>query len=150
MKIEPESIVNEVFLRFLRLAESGRLEWQFEGGLWRLLSHKTVLRLKEKQRDIRDPRRTARGGSQPHLESELVSGQAYDHALTAVMEEFRDVLQEYRLQLAEERRVIFDLWLDGRSSIEIGSEVGCSDRNVRRILEAIRSELTQLMQDRFE
>lgn len=148
-QIEPESIVNEVFLRFLQLADSGRLEWQFEGGLWRLLSRMTALRIKEKQREILDPRKTARGGSQSLNKHELVSELSEEHALAEVLDEFREILQGYRQQLTDERRVIFDLWLDGLSSIEIGNEVGSSDRNVRRNLEKIRGELNDLMNARF-
>jgi hypothetical protein len=95
-QIEPESVVTEVFLRFLELAQSGRLEWQFEGGLWRLLSRMTALRVKEKRREADDPRRTARGGLQSdESQNSLASSQTND-SLAATLDDFRELLGEYR------------------------------------------------------
>lgn len=147
--VEPDSIVAEVFVRFLNLARSGRLEWQFEGGLWRLLSHMTALRLKEKNREIRDPRKTARGGSALFDEQESVSHAHYDHALAESMEEFRELLGEYRNSLSQDRLPVFDFWLDGKSSLEIGKAVSMTDRHVRRILHGFREDLSLQMNARI-
>ncbi|MFT4557337.1 MAG: RNA polymerase sigma factor [Planctomycetales bacterium] len=147
--VEPDSIVAEVFVRFLNLARSGRLEWQFEGGLWRLLSHMTALRLKEKNREIRDPRKTARGGSALLDEQESVSHARYDHALAESMEEFRGLLGDYRSSLSEARLPVFDSWLEGKSSLEIGKAVSMTDRHVRRLLNQFREDLSQRMNTRI-
>jgi DNA-directed RNA polymerase specialized sigma24 family protein len=147
--VEPDSIVAEVFVRFLNLARSGRLEWQFEGGLWRLLSHMTALRLKEKNREIRDPRKTARGGSALLDEQESVSRARYDHALAESMEEFRGLLGDYRNSLSQDRLPVFDSWLEGKSSLEIGKTVSMTDRNVRRLLNQFREDLSQRMNARI-
>lgn len=142
--VEPDSIVNEVILRFLRLAESGRVEWQFTGGLWHLLSRMTVLRLKEKKRDLKDLRRTSRGGSRAGHKPQTLADHGYDQTFAEVMDEFRGLLDAYRQSLSDEKRMIFDHWLDGRPTIEIAAAVGCSDRNIRRILERFRNELSDL------
>ena len=147
--VEPDSVVAEVFVRFLNLARSGRLEWQFEGGLWRLLSHMTAIRLKEKNREIRDPRKTARGGSGLLDEQELVSHIRYDQALAESMEEFREILGEYRSSLSQDRLPVFDCWLKGTSTLEIGAAVKMTDRHVRRILHQFREDLSQQMNARL-
>ncbi len=149
-KIEPESIVAEVFARFLQLAQSGRLEWQFEGGLWRLLSRMTSLRLKEKQRELHDPRQTARGGSQGIDNADYVSESHYDLALATALEEFRELLGEYRSQLADDRRRVFDRWVAGQSTVAIGEAVDMTDRHVRRILKGFRDDLSCAMNERLE
>lgn len=148
--IEPDSVVNEVFLRFLRLAESGRVEWKFKDGLWHLLSRMTVLRMKEMKRAVRDPRRTSRGVSRVSGRSPQPLARSYDETFAEVMDDFREVLAGYRERLNDEKRIVFDQWLDGRSSTEIGNAVGCSDRTVRRILERFREELSSLFNSHLD
>ena len=149
-QIEPESVVTEVFLRFLELAQSGRLEWQFEGGLWRLLSRMTALRVKEKRREADDPRRTARGGLQSdESQNSLASSQTND-PLAATLDDFRELLGEYRKSLNGDRGVIFDCWLAGESSVATGETLRMTDRNVRRIMQSFREDLSREMNRRLE
>lgn len=149
-QIESDSVVTEVFLRFLQLAQSGRLEWQFEGGLWRLLSRMTAFRVKEKRREAADPRRTAPGGEDSAHGREYHSATTSDDALATALDEFRELLGDYRHSLSGDRSIIFDCWLAGESSLAIGGKTGMTDRNVRRILQSFRKVLSREMNRRLD
>jgi RNA polymerase sigma factor (sigma-70 family) len=45
----------------------------------------------------------------------------------------------------DEKRKLLDMWLEGRTQNEIATEIGCSERTVRRMQERIRNDLTEFL-----
>lgn len=141
-RIEAEDVVQSVFRSFFGRIREHRFTFNEESDLWRLLVSITLNKLRNKvdwhtaaKRDVAmEQRMNAGSSSMPSafdLDGETPSPEA------VVM--FIDLLENFMSQLRDTDRRVLELRLQGLTQEEIASEVGCTERTVRRILERIRT-----------
>jgi RNA polymerase sigma-70 factor (ECF subfamily) len=143
-KIDPEDIVQSVFRTFFRRQAAGEFEVANWDGLWALLAMITVHKAGYQIRYYRADRRDAgheqsvfRWGDDSAADWEAV---ARDPTPSHVAM-FTETVEELLKSLRDNEREILVLSLQGEPAAEVGRQLNCSERTVRRVLKRVRDEL---------
>ncbi len=138
-RTEPEDVVMSAWRSFFVGAREGRFALSRSGDLWRLLVEITLHKLYRQARRHTAARRTV-SAEQPaetldiaHLVS---AGPTPDEAL-ALADELEAILTD----LGTFERRLLELRLQGERLEDIGAELACSERTVRRTMALLRRRL---------
>ncbi|MEE8107192.1 MAG: sigma-70 family RNA polymerase sigma factor [Planctomycetota bacterium] len=143
-RISPESVAQSVCRTFLRRMESNPYVLQDVSSLWSLLCAIVLTKVREKVRYHKRERRRA-GREIPLEEAQGVVDAAPSPAELAA---FREAFEQVLGDIDHEERRIFELRLYGKTQEEIGAELGCSERTVRRLLGALEQKLRRRLEPR--
>jgi len=148
-RIDAEDVVQSAFRSFFAHAQRGRYEIEETGDLWRLLVVITINKLRQKvEYHTAAKRGFNREQSQRQDTSFAFGYEAIDKgpspdAELAVNEE----IEQLTAGMDEIQRRIVELRLKGFGIEEIATEVGRSERTVRRLMDKVRDRLQQRMSD---
>lgn len=150
-RVGPESVVQSACRTFLRRAGEGQFQLADRDGLWRLLCAITLTKVREQVRyhrrqkrgvdqEVRIDAASADGGPSP-LHQMASAGPS---PLEATL--FADQLEQvFGTVRGDEERRILELKLQDLDNRDVASELGCSERTVRRVLGRIRERLERTL-----
>jgi RNA polymerase sigma factor (sigma-70 family) len=132
-RVDPEDVVQSVFGSFFRRRPTA---FDLDGwdSLWHLLACITVRKCARKA-----------GRAMRELADETALAATIDRRPTP--EEaatWHDVFEQLTHDLSEREREIFALRLQGFSSSEVSTYLGCTERKVQRLMEHLRARLLRL------
>ncbi len=138
----PESVAQSVCRTFLRRVQEDRVELRDGDATWRLLCAIALNKVRERVRFHRRERRAVdrerrtdiADGSTSHLPGREP---APDEGL-----EFAEQLAAVLGELEEEERRVIELRLADHTQVEIATDMGISERTVRRLLRRLETRLT--------
>ena len=143
-KVDPEDIVQSVFVSFFRRHDAGEIDIQSWESLWSLLAVITVHKCGHKiryyraaMRDTDEERSAVRYTDDSAVAWEAVAKEPT--ASQAAM--FNEALAELMKSLETRERQILTLHFQGYPVEEISQQVKRSERTVRRVLDRIRNQL---------
>jgi RNA polymerase sigma-70 factor, ECF subfamily len=142
-KVDAEDIIQSVYRTFFRRVRQGEFELDHWGSLWGLLTRITVRKC---------ARAGGRGKNRPLQVSGKINADEPDLDWEALAREpspdeaaaLNDTLDNLLKPLRETHQRIVLLTLQGFTQEEIGSQLGCSERTVRRVLVQVQADLQQL------
>ncbi len=143
-RIDAEDIVQSAYRSFFHHARNGRFEFEQGGDLWSLLVVITLNKLRQKVEY-----HTA-GKRRYDKEQSVENGGAYGAHQDPTPAETLAVVEEIeRLTegLDDTQKQIVEMRLQGYQMDEIATEVGRSERTVRRVMEKIRLRLERQLDD---
>jgi RNA polymerase sigma-70 factor (ECF subfamily) len=140
-RIDPEDITQSVFRTVFQRARDGRLHFQDEDGLCKLLTkitlHKTLRRIEFHQASKRHPAREAGQGSRHH--ERLMALLSHEPSPEAAVV-FMDELKHFLGYLTPTERKIIELRLLGYGNQDIADQLELKyDRKIRRLVEHVRA-----------
>jgi RNA polymerase sigma-70 factor (ECF subfamily) len=142
-RVDPEDVVQSAFRSFFRRAEDGDYHFADSGDLWRLLTVITLNKLRRKaeyhsagKRDFGAERDMAKDDPDAPRFEAAARGPSPEAELEAA-EEIEITTQG----LTPEYKRLIELRLQGYNLDEIATEIDCSERTVRRVLERFRQTL---------
>jgi RNA polymerase sigma factor (sigma-70 family) len=138
-RFDPDDVLQSVFRSFFRKAGDGTYDAPESGELWGLLALMTIHKVRRRSAHHRADKRSVR---QTGPAEELVQ-LANDDLGEA---EARLALQEFLSTLPELDRGVVTYRMSGHSVQEIAVLVGRSKRTVERILQHVRTLLTQALE----
>ena len=147
-RVGPEDIVQSACRTFFRRAKEGQFQLDDSESLWRLLTAITMAKVREQTRFHLRQRRSMKG--EAHLDSSVdgkpahtpTSGELLPEAAAEFSEQFKLLIRSLD---AEEQQVV-DLKLQQFTNDEVASQLGCSERTVRRLVKKIQGRLTELFE----
>jgi RNA polymerase sigma factor (sigma-70 family) len=145
-KVDPEDVVQSVYLSFIKKLKTSPDELADWGGLWSLLATITIRKCYDRRRFWRAScRSVASEVASPH-ESEGVSWwEAIDRGPTPlqalVLAETWDELIADKKPL---QRTIAELAFNGYTGVEIAKQCRCSERTVYRAVKNLREQLIEI------
>lgn len=143
-RVDAEDVVQSVYRSFFMRARDGQYVIERSGDLWRLLLGISFNKLQSQVEHHTAGKRSfrkeaaaadAQGGDDGAFSPEAQGPTPEE--LLAVSEELELLLQ----QLPERNRDVLERRLRGESIPEIAEAAGCSERSIRRILNACRDDL---------
>lgn len=148
-RFDAPEVASSVCRTFVRRAGVGEFELPDGESLWRLLCAITLTKVREKARYHRREKRSVQrevdlegGDGSP---GSGIAGQPSNDAGPDEEALFNDALGHVLGELDEEERRLVDLRLQERSTEEIATELGCSDRTVRRLLNRLEARFQDLL-----
>ncbi|MBI3860443.1 MAG: sigma-70 family RNA polymerase sigma factor [Planctomycetia bacterium] len=146
-KLDPEDVVQSVFMSFFHRHADGEYEIPNVESLWGLLSLITIRKCGHKIehfyaacRDVaRESKPRALDGDATRFWEAVAQGPTPSQALLLT-----ETLEEVMRPLDARQRQILTLSLQGYEHSEIATQLQCSERTVRRILERVRTQLEQM------
>jgi RNA polymerase sigma-70 factor (ECF subfamily) len=145
-QVDAEDVVQSVYRTFFRRVRQGEFQLDHWGSLWGLLTRITV----------RKCAHASRGKNRPLAAASANAGEGQDTAPELKWEALardpspaeeaalNDTLGVLLNPLREAHRQIIVLTLEGYTQEEVGRQVGCSERTVRRVLAQAQSDLEKL------
>ncbi len=141
-RVDPEDVVQSACRTFFRRAGEGSFSFESKDDLWKLLLTITLNKVRMQARfHTRNRRSISKERSLP--EEASLQPAEWDHAIESI--ELKDMLDTAFQNYDDEKRKVLDMWLEGRTQIEIATAIGCSERTVRRMQDRIRNDLTDFM-----
>lgn len=132
-----ESVAHSVIRTFLRRAGGDEFALRDPDSLWQLLCAIALNKVRENARfHGRERRRAARDVAADALDST-----ASLEPLPEDVASFRDELDRFLGTLDDEERRIVELRIAGLGHAEVASELGCSQRTVRRIAARLEARI---------
>lgn len=148
-RVAPEDVVQSVYRSFFRVAMQDRYHCEQSGDLWRLLSTITINKIRHQvefhgaqKRSLGREDSIRPGDSLAGLPPESLAREPTPEEAAALVEDLEAVMQT----LEPVHRQILQLRLQGNSVEEVADEVKRSHRTIRRVLEKVRSELSQRLE----
>lgn len=141
-RVDADDVVQSAFRTFLRRAGQDEFELKDRKNLLSLLTTITLNKIREK---VRHHARFKRGQDREQYFDTMgdISGnQATPDELAALKE-----IEELLAGMETEQQQVVHLKLQNHTNDEIASELGCSERTVRRMLKKVQRRLTDLLQD---
>ncbi|MDP6635329.1 MAG: sigma-70 family RNA polymerase sigma factor [Phycisphaerae bacterium] len=145
-----DDVVQSVCRTFLRRVEGGQFELDDSESLWRLLCAITLTKVREKARFHMRKKRSlgqevrAAGGDDDERGGQMLDMPAGD-LTPSIQIEFADTFEHLISQLDDEERIVVDMKLQQKSNAEIASELGSSERTVRRILARLMTKFETIL-----
>jgi len=146
-RVDAEDVVQSACRSFFVKARDGRYALQKSGDLWRLLVGITLNKLKHQaelhtagKRAMNKEQRQAATDESNQAEANLAPAREPTPLEAAAL---ADEVESILRQLEPHHRPILELRLQGHNLEEIAEQLQCSERTVRRVLESVRSLLTQ-------
>ncbi len=137
----PESVAQSVCRTFLRRAGDGQFQLTDPDSMWSLLCAIALTKVRERTRYHRRRRRHV-DREEPVAAEAADARDVVDPAPTPEeLAAFEDTFSSLVASLDDEERQILARRLDGRGQAEIASELGCSQRTVRRRLAELETRL---------
>jgi eukaryotic-like serine/threonine-protein kinase len=139
-RVDPEDIVQSAYRSFFVAARQGRFHLHQSGDLWRLLVEVTLHKLYRQAARHRAGRRTIqreRATSDGSIWQRVAGGEPTPEQAAIATEELEVVLAK----LPPRGREVVVLVLQGYEQREIAARLRCTDRTVRRWIEAARKIL---------
>ncbi|HYV38268.1 MAG TPA: sigma-70 family RNA polymerase sigma factor [Gemmataceae bacterium] len=146
-RVGPEDVVQSACRTFLRRAQGGEFQLEDSAGLWRLLCAITLTKIREQ---ARFHLRKKRGLDQEANMQKVTDGSvsefpfADSNPTPAEAAEFADQFQQLLSTLDDEERAIVDLKLQEFTHEEVATQLGCSERTVRRVVKRVQERLAKL------
>lgn len=137
-RVDPEDVVQSACRTFFRRAGDGKFSIENKDELWKLLLTITLNKVRMQARFHTRNRRSVSKEQAIPEEANLQPAE-WDHAIENV--EIQDMLDAAFAGKEGERREVLEMWLEGKTQKEIASDIGCSERTVRRIQDRIRKDL---------
>ncbi|HEV8001858.1 MAG TPA: sigma-70 family RNA polymerase sigma factor [Planctomycetaceae bacterium] len=146
-RLDAEDVIQSVYRTFFRRVRQGEFQLDHWGCLWGLLTRITVRKC---------ARAGGRGKNRPHQVSAMTDADSSADESTLDWEAlarepspaeaaaFNDTLDILMKPLRESHREIVVLILRGHTQEEIGRQLGCSERTVRRVLVQVQANLQKL------
>lgn len=153
-RVDPEDVVQSAYRSFFRSAAEGNYELQRSGDLWRLLVAITLNKLRMQARrhgaharDIRCEESMATQANSWGIAPEMTAREPQPEEVAAVSE----LLERVMSGMSVQQRKMLELRLQNYKIEEIASEVGCSERTVRRLMDQVKvkfqADLAQILVD---
>ncbi len=143
-RVDPEDVVQSACRTFFRRASEGSFSLESKDDLWKLLLTITLNKVRMQARfHSRNRRSISKEQAMPE-EANLQPAE-WDQAIEQV--ELDDMLDVAFTEKDQERRRVLEMWLEGRTQLEIAGILGCSERTVRRIQDRIRKDLGDFLTD---
>lgn len=146
-RIDASDVVQSAMRTFFRRAHEGRVELGDSEKLWNLLCAITLTKVREQARFHRRNRRDVQRESPASAvdESGLLPIERVPHhePTPDVVAEFRDQLQFLMDAMDDEERQVLACKLQDCTNDETASQMGISERSVRRILSRLKHRLEQ-------
>jgi RNA polymerase sigma-70 factor (ECF subfamily) len=150
-KVDPEDVVQSVFDSFFRRSAANQYELSDSDGLWGLLAAITIHKCGHKIEHFQAACRNIANEAESQIltdesrrDWEAIARDPTAEQIAMLDEEIVFLLRE----LDERDGQIFVLVLQGWSSEEIGNELRCSERTVRRVLTRVRRRLEEVREER--
>jgi RNA polymerase sigma factor (sigma-70 family) len=145
-KVDPEDVVQSVYLSFVKKLNHSSYELADWGGLWSLLATITVRKCCDRQKFWRASRRNvASEVASPHDSEGFSWWEAIDRGPTPLQ---ALVLAETWDELIADKkpmqRTIAELAFNGYTSVEIAKQCRCSERTVYRAVKNLREQLIEI------
>lgn len=148
-RLDAEDVVQSAYRSFFVGARDGRYELRESGDLWRLLAVITLNKLRRKvehhtagKRNVDHERHAGASDERPLYDDALTREPSPVEAL-AVVEEAELLTRG----LTEEQKRMVELRLQGYLIEEIAVQTSRSERTVRRVLEKVKQDLEQRLED---
>jgi RNA polymerase sigma factor (sigma-70 family) len=138
-RVDAEDVVQSAYRSFFLRARVGEFELQHSGDLWRLLARITLRKLyRQAEHHTAGRRSIAREQiSTGNDEVDAASREPTPDEAAALADELASAMQ----RLSQFERRVLELRLQEHTVDEIASQLGRSERTIRRTLAAIRSKL---------
>lgn len=133
-KVDPEDIAQDSFIAFFDLADQGKVRWDREGDLWRLLAGIASNQVRRQHQHFAASKRNV--ADERKVELDWISTAGNDEAASAELFELLETILETEKPLA--RRVLLSR-LAGHSMEEIARQNNRSSRTIRRVLNSLKS-----------
>jgi RNA polymerase sigma factor (sigma-70 family) len=149
-RFDPEDVVQSAYRSFFGGLGKGQFSIAGEADLWRLLAaitlhklHRKVARELAKKRTPQKEQRLGDGGSLAGLPPDVAAKAPTPSEAAALIEELELVMSS----LDSLQRRMLELRLQGHTVEEIASETNRSERTVRRLLDKLKTDLEQRLQE---
>ena len=147
-RVDPEDVVQSVYRSFFRRVADGRYQLIDEEQLWHLLAAITVNKARKayrrhsaEKRAVSSEESTAKSLAMANVSPTALAQQASPEEAAVLIEETERMMSG----LTPKQREIVQMHLQGRTSVEIAEEAGCSERTVHRAVERARVQLEKLL-----
>jgi RNA polymerase sigma-70 factor (ECF subfamily) len=144
---DAEDVVQSVYRTFFRRVREGEFRLDHWGSVWGLLTRITIRKCAHAGRRIKNhPQGTSPQANSSHLEANLDWETLAREPSPAEAAALNDTLDTLLKPLRATHREIVVLTLQGYTQQEIGDQLGCSERTVRRVLAQAQSDLEKMDQ----
>ena len=147
-RVDGEDVVQSVFRSFFRRTANGEYAIGDSAELWNLLVRITLNKVRDQARHHRAQKRDI-AAEAAELEETLIVEMAREPTpedAAALLDEVETVLQG----VSEQEASVIRLAMEGYSSSEIASDLGCSRWTVRRILNRLGTRISRRLSESFE
>lgn len=144
-RVDGEDVVQSVFRSFFRRTANGEYAIDDSAELWNLLVRITLNKVRDQARHHRAQKRDV-AAEAADIEETLIEELAHEPTpedAAALLDEVETALQGVSAQEAN----VIRLAMDGYSSSEIASELGCSRWTVRRILNRLGTRISRRLSE---
>ena len=145
-RVGPEDILQSVFRTFFRRAGEGKFAVDHSNSLWHLLVRMTLNKIRKKSERHHAGRRDLSVEVYPADDKLQPEVMAHDPT-PAEAAALADELEAIFAGLDDPEPDIFRFCMQGYSTSEIASQMGCSRWTVRRVLDRIGHQLQGRLQD---
>jgi RNA polymerase sigma factor (sigma-70 family) len=147
-RVGPEDIVQSACRTFFRRAKEGQFQLDDSESLWRLLTAITMAKVREQTRFHLRQRRSMKGETEPdsNLDGSTAPMPISTEILPEAAAEFNDQFKRLIRSLDAEEQQVVHLKLQQFTNDEVASQLGCSERTVRRLVKKIQGRLTELFE----
>lgn len=149
-RVDAEDVVQSAYRSFFAGARKGQYALERSGDLWRLLVRITLrkvyrqaARQKTKKRGLDKERGSPEASSASNLEMQVESPEPTPAEAATLTDELESILSG----MDEQHRPILGLRLQGYKIEEIAAERNCSERTVRRVLDAVKEQMEADLRD---
>jgi RNA polymerase sigma factor (sigma-70 family) len=141
-RVDPEDIVLSAYRSFFVRARNGRFSLRRSGDLWRLLVGITLNKVRHQVARQRAEKRSIEReeSAATWLDERFACHPPPEHAIAAA-----DELEQIMASLSPVKRRILELRLLDYSLAEIATDIGRSERTVRRVLDELQEFLERRM-----
>jgi RNA polymerase sigma-70 factor (ECF subfamily) len=148
-KVDPEDVVQSVFMSFFVRHRAGKLDVGGWDGLWKLLTLITLRKCADRAEyflaDRRDAAREATGPDAGHGSGAwLVALDRQPRPEEAVL--LAETVEHVFRNVSAHERPVLEMSLQGYTAPEISVRLGRAERSVRRLREQIRKRLERLQE----
>lgn len=140
-KADPESVAQSVFQSFFERQQKDEFSLHNWGMVYGLLSHITLCKCINRNRDLRRQKRNASNDVTFEDWQQAARGPGPDEEVM-VGELLTQALQSFD----EDQRKVIDCFLQGATTENVAVQLGFSTRTVQRILEQFRKRLLAMME----
>ena len=145
--VDPEDVLQSVFRSFFLRHAEGQFSLANWDGLWAMLVVLTLRKCGRQVRHFRAARRDVRREELPRAEDEAEWEALADGPTPAEAAVLCDMLDQLRQRCGADDWPIVALSLQGHTHAEIGTQVGCTERTVRRVIARARQRVERLYGD---
>jgi RNA polymerase sigma-70 factor (ECF subfamily) len=144
---DAEDVVQSVYRTFFRRVREGEFRLDHWGSVWGLLTRITIRKCARAGRRIKNrPQGVSAQADSSDFEANLDWEALAREPSPAEAAALNDTLDALLEPLRETHREIVVLTLQGYTQREIGDQLGCSERTVRRVLSQTQSDLEKIDQ----